>query len=164
MAPNAPAAVLVLPASIVSRVDIIRLARELEAVTGTIQQQALAQKHEAVPPLSKVLGEIVEANKLSVSRKEDRERLAQFLKDLKTNAPSIHMSFATVPPSTFTAKLVDWLRNEIHPLLLLDIGLQPSIAAGCVIRTTNKYFDCSMRQHLLTNRPKLVEMMRSKAA
>ncbi len=164
MAPNA-ATVLTLPASVVSRVDIIRLARELEAVTGAIEQRELTKNHEtSLSPLSKVLKEIVEANKLSLARKEDRARLSQFLKDLKADAPSIHMSFAAIPPSAFTAKIVDWLRNEIHPLLLLDIGLQPSIAAGCVIRTTNKYFDCSMRQHLLTSRPKLIEMMRSKTA
>lgn len=164
MAPKS-AEVLSLPGTVVSRADATRLSRELEAINGYLEQAQMRSSKDTKPPrLSDVLEEITHTNRLNLLHQEDRQRLTVFLKDLKEDAPAIHMSFAVVPSSQFTSKLLDWLRSEIHPLLLLNIGLQPNIAAGCVIRTTNKYIDCSMRQHLLANRPKLVELMRSKGA
>lgn len=157
-------AVLVLPVSVISRVDTARLAREVEAVGNYIDQQKHQKKSSQIvlPSLSRVLGDITASNRLDLAKADDRDRLYKFLLELKKDAPTIHMSFAVEPPTLFVAKLVTWLRAEIHPMLLLDIGLQPSIAAGCIIRTTNKYFDCSMRQHLVTNKPKLLELMRSR--
>ena len=45
-----------------------------------------------------------------------------------------------------------WLRREIHPLVLMTVGLQPNIGAGCIVRTTNKYFDFSLRQDFANKR------------
>ena len=42
-----------------------------------------------------------------------------------------------------------WLRREIHPVVLLTVGLQPSIGAGCIVRSTNKQFDFSLREDFL---------------
>lgn len=164
MVPSEEQAVLVLPVSVVSRVDATRLAREVESVGNFLEQQKHHQGRTqiAIPSLSRMLGDVTQQNKLDLAKAADRERLYHFLIELKKDAPMIHMSFAAEPPTLFTAKLITWLRSEIHPLLLLDIGLQPSIAAGCIIRTTNKYFDCSMRQHLVANKPKLLEYMRSR--
>ncbi len=165
MAPKTGEA-LVLPASVVSRVDASRLAREVDAIDGFLRQAHVRGADVAdeakLPSLSRTLEDMTHTNRLNLLRPEDRQQLQQFLAGLKKDAPAIHMSFAVVPPPDFTAKLVEWLRGNIHPSLLLTIGLQPSIAAGCVIRTTNKYFDCSVRQHLMANRPKLVELIRSK--
>ncbi|MEO5627462.1 MAG: hypothetical protein ABIQ89_01080 [Candidatus Saccharimonadales bacterium] len=158
------AVLISLPISVVSRVDATHLAREVETVGNFLEQQ----KHHkgrtqiAIPSLSRMLGDITQVNKLDLAKSADRERLYNFLIELKSEVPTIHMSFAVEPPTLFVAKLITWLRSEVHPLLLLDIGLQPSIAAGCIIRTTNKYFDCSMRQHLVSNKPKLLELLRSK--
>lgn len=165
MAPKS-AETLTLPTGIVSRVDAIRLSREIEMIDNFLQQAKLrsgdTEEPAKQPRLSQLLEDLAHANSLNVLHQADRQQLQQFLAGLKKDAPTLHMSFAVMPPPAFTTKLMDWLRTEIHPLLLLDIGLQPSIAAGCVIRTTNKYFDCSLRQHLITNRPKLVEIIRSK--
>jgi hypothetical protein len=153
-------AVIVLPKSVVSRIDATRLAREVEILGGHIEQTERSKERtpKSLVP-SRVLDDMLKTNKLDLESTADRERLYHFLIELKANAPAIHMSFAVDPPVEFTAKLITWLRDEIHPLVLLDIGLQPTIAAGCIIRTTNKYFDCSVRQHLQQNRPKLREMM-----
>lgn len=161
MAPKANE-VIQLPSTVVSRADAARLGRELETISSRLDQAQLADDNDkVVPQLSEALEDVAKTNQLNLLHAEDRERLQAFLNDLKKDAPSIHMSFAVVPSAAFTNRLLEWLRSEIHPLLLLNIGLQPSIAAGCVIRTTNKYIDCSMRQHLLANRPKLVDLVRS---
>jgi hypothetical protein len=83
---------------------------------------------------------------------EDRQRLQQFLVDIKERSPVIHVSFSADPSPLFAEKLVTWLRREIHPLLLLNIGLQPNIGAGCILRTTNKYFDFSLKQDFANKR------------
>lgn len=152
--------VLQLPNSLISRVDAMRVGRELETLTSVLEQQS--HHHAKAEPVreSEILEAVVKLNQLDLSESAQRDRLAAFLKELKTKAPTIHMSFAADPSSAFTNKLVTWLRSEIHPLLLLDIGLQPSIAAGCIIRTSSKYFDCSMRQHLVEKKPNLVSLVR----
>ena len=48
-----------------------------------------------------------------------------------------------------------WFRAEAHPYVLLKVGLQPNIAAGCVIRTSNKYFDLSFRNQFSRSKDKL---------
>jgi F0F1-type ATP synthase delta subunit len=58
----------------------------------------------------------------------------------------LHISFSADPSVSFLEKLMAWLRKEIHPLVLVTVGLQPSIGAGCIIRSTNKQFDLSLRQ------------------
>ena len=153
-----PAEVLSLPNSVVSRVDVARLARELESLDELSEHQ----KDAPAPRLSRILEEAAQINHLDLLQAPERSRLQSFLKEVKAEAPTIHMSFAAEPPIVFTSKLITWLRGEIHPLLLLEIGLQPSIAAGCIIRTTNKYFDCSVRHNLIEHKPKLLDLIRGK--
>jgi F0F1-type ATP synthase delta subunit len=71
------------------------------------------------------------------------------------------MSFSADPSPQFTQKLAAWLRQEIHPFVLLQVGLQPNIGAGCVVRTTNKYFDFSLRERFKSKRPLLMEKLKS---
>jgi F0F1-type ATP synthase delta subunit len=71
------------------------------------------------------------------------------------------MSFAADPSASFSAKIVGWLRANIHPLSLLEIGLQPTIAAGCIVRTTNKVFDLSLRNRFSEHTELLLKSLRS---
>ncbi len=151
---------LVLPSTVVSQVDIIRTARELEALGDIIAQQKNGHGTKALPAVSDHLSELLQANRVDLQKEADRKRLYNFLSDLKVNAPRLHMSFASEPSGIFTNKLITWLRKEIHPLLVLDIGLQPTIAAGCIIRTTNNIIDCSIRQRLVTSKPELLKRIR----
>jgi hypothetical protein len=162
MAPKAASAaaeIISLPPTLISRVDAIRLGRELESISHFYEQQAHHHTKTELARPSAILEAIAEGNQLDLAQVKNRERLQGFLNDLKKDAPTIHMSFAAEPSSKFTAKLITWLRDEIHPLMLLDIGLQPSIAAGCIIRTESKYIDCSVRQNLVQSKPKLLELM-----
>jgi hypothetical protein len=152
--------ILSVPKTVVSRVDVSRLAREVESLVGLLDQQSHPHhKDTETPQISKTLTEIVKINHLDLDETRDRQRLYSFLSSLKTDAPQLHISFATEPSVEFTGKLITWLRDQIHPLILLEIGLQPTIAAGCIIRTTSKIIDCSMRQHLLSHRPELLKYL-----
>jgi F0F1-type ATP synthase delta subunit len=89
----------------------------------------------------------------------ERAMLQQFLEVVYTQAPRVHVSFASDPSAAFTAKIVQWFRDSVHRAILVQVGLQPTIAAGCVVRTTNKSFDFSLRHHFDEQRELLLEAL-----
>jgi F0F1-type ATP synthase delta subunit len=53
-----------------------------------------------------------------------------------------------------------WLRQNIDSQVLVQVGLQPAIAAGCVVRTRNRQFDLSLGQNFKRQRAVLAEQLR----
>ncbi len=155
-----------LPIAVVTKVDIGRLLREMEAIDGFLAQSAIRQPGTAtkLPKTSRLFEETVEINKLNVLLEDDRKRLFDFLKEVKTSAPIIHISFSADPSPLFSQKLITWLRAELHPLVLLQIGIQPNMGAGCVVRTTNKYFDLSLRSRFKEKGTVLTQLLQGVTA
>jgi F0F1-type ATP synthase delta subunit len=151
----------VLPLTVVGPADVNRLQLELEALEDYMRQQQQTGRPLALPKLSRILENLAEQNKADLTQQLDRDRLEAFLKALRERAPTIHISFASEPSAGFTQKILVWLRANISSYILLQIGLQPTIAAGCVVRTTNKVFDMSLRQYLDSNRHLLVESLQA---
>ncbi|MBA2279187.1 hypothetical protein H0V99_01975 [Candidatus Saccharibacteria bacterium] len=148
---------LVLPLSVVSRSDIARSLREVLTIDDFFHQATIrGSKELTLPRQSQVLESLASANQLNLIHAEDRQKLEKFLTRLKTRAPVVHMSFASDPNGDFVMKLVEWFRREIHPHTVLHIGLQPALAAGCVVRTTNKVFDFSFRKRFEKSKEKLI--------
>jgi hypothetical protein len=170
MAPSANAATndqyLSLPLSIVTKVDVGRLIRELEQIDGFLKGAAIREPGTPVdmPRVSRLLDETATINKLNLLHDDDRKRLIDFVTQVRANAPIMHISFSADAPPAFTQKLITWLRTEIHPLVLLQIGLQPNIGAGSVVRTTNKFFDLSLREHLKQKGDVLSEVLKKVSA
>ncbi len=156
----------ILSSMIVSKSDAMHLLREIEAIEEFLHQTKLRQpsSHMKLPRLSTTLEEIAQNYGCNLLHQDERTTLRQVFAELVKTAPVIHISFASDPSGVFLTKLLQWLRREIHPQLLLQIGLQPSIAAGCVVRTTNKYFDFSLRQHFQNKREVLVQGVRGEAS
>jgi F0F1-type ATP synthase delta subunit len=153
---------LVLPVQILSSGDISRLSREIEDLSNFFEESALKSTNtKAIPQSSHQLTVLVNENHLNILHKEDRERLGHFLNAVREKAPLIHVSFATDPKPDFLMKLIVWFRSNAHPYVLIQVGLQPNIAAGCVLRTTNKYFDFSFKQHFEESKSKLGMVLRS---
>ena len=162
MAPKAAARQLALPNSVVGPVDLGRLLRELETIENVLMQLRLQTKDKLklkLPATSRLLDQAIELNKLDLLVPADLQKLQQFLHHTKETAPVLHISFGADPSVIFTQKLVLWLRQEIDPSVLLTIGLQPSIGAGCMVRTTNKYFDFSLRERFTKQRQLLIEQL-----
>lgn len=130
--------------------DLRRVRRELEALDEFLHESALRQggKEVKLPATSRLLEDVAADSGLNLLKKTDRDRLRKFLTLLIQKAPVIHMSFATEPSSKALAKLVSWLRENIHPQVVVSVGVQPSIAAGCVVRTSNRQYDFSLRRAL----------------
>jgi F0F1-type ATP synthase delta subunit len=146
-----------LPPSIISTVDLGNIARELETVDGFFAQAEARNAGESLTPpkTSRTLENLAKDYNLNLLDEKDRAKLAKFLEDLRTNAPVIHISFAAEPSAAFLKKIIEWFRLNIHPQVLVRVGLQPSMAAGCIVRTPNKYFDFSMRRHFNDHLDKL---------
>ena len=72
----------------------------------------------------------------------------------------MHISFAAEPSVKALETILVWLRDNIHPKVLLQVGLQPAVAAGCVLRTPNKVFDMSLRAYLDRQGDYLVQLIR----
>ncbi|HEY8998808.1 MAG TPA: hypothetical protein VIM53_00650 [Candidatus Saccharimonadales bacterium] len=153
---------LSLPTLVFGRPEVHRLQRELEALEQYLEQASLRAKGAAatLPRASRLLEALATENHLNFLQAEDRTTAKAFLKMVSDKAPTIHMSFASDPSSAFMAKMVEWLRGNVHPLALLQIGLQPSIAAGCIVRTPNKTFDLSLRERLRSQQDKLAEALK----
>jgi F0F1-type ATP synthase delta subunit len=155
------AKVLALPISVVGRVDLGRLIREVELLDEFLHQAAIREPGTSLklPRTSRLMDEVIQLNQINVLVEPERQRLAEFLLQVRKHAPVLHISFSADPSPLFTQKLVTWLRREIHPFVLLQIGLQPNIGAGCVVRTTNQYFDFSLRQNFIEKRGLLAEKL-----
>jgi hypothetical protein len=147
-----------LPVAVISPVDLGRLLRELQDVDDKLLQLGIREPGTAVslPRLSQLLEQTVQLNNLNLLQETDRKRLQTFLSAVKEQAPLLHISFSSDPSPAFMEKLMAWLRREINPLVLVTVGLQPNLAAGCVVRSTNKYFDFSLRANLAKNRDMMV--------
>jgi len=166
-APVAPATTpltaehFILPETVVSRVDVARMLRELNEVDEFLRQAALRKGGQPVemPRPSRLLEETAAANKVNLLQATDRNALLKTLTDLKRTAPTMHMSFASNPSGLFTGKLLLWLRQNISPYMLLQIGLQPELAAGCTVRTISKRYDFSVRKRLENSKSLLTELL-----
>lgn len=152
---------LKLPVLVFGVVEVRRLKRELEALEDFMRQSAIRAPgtQPALPRLSRLMEAMAADNSRNLLQEADRAEIRHFLEGIEHSAPSLHVSFASDPSSAFVAKLITWLRGNIHPQLLLQIGLQPTIAAGCIVRTPNKVFDLSLRHNLTDQRDKLIAVL-----
>lgn len=148
---------LTLPAVVVSRADVSRCLREVEELDNFFHQASLrGSKVQSLPKLGHVLDGLSAANGLNMIHAQHRDALKTFLTHLKAKAPVVHMSFPSEAGADFTTRLLTWFRTEAHPHTVLHIGLQPELAAGCTMRTSNKFFDFSFRARFEKSKEKLV--------
>jgi hypothetical protein len=151
---------------LVSPSDVKRARREVEAVDDFLHQAGLRQGGKAVklPQVSRLVDELVSETGANLLHPADRAQLLKYLSSLVEHAPVLHFSFASEPSAAFMSKLVVWLRTNVHPQVLVHLGLQPSIAAGCIVRTANRQFDFSLTQAFNRQQQLLVEELRKDPA
>jgi hypothetical protein len=154
----------VLPPSVVGLVDIGRLIREIDKLEDSLRTADIRGEHRVapqLPKLSQLLDDVVSQNRLDLLQPSHRRALLEFLKLLRKDAPKLHMSFSADPSPEFISKILRWIRGNLHPHALLAIGMQPGIGAGCVLRTTNKYFDMSLSKSFASSRELLMKRLKT---
>ncbi len=158
---------LKLPIQIISQGDAARVRRELKDLDDFITQASLRQPGtplKTLPKTSRGLTDFAAVNKINLLDNSDREKAGNSLDELISHAPVVHISFAVDPSAAFMAKIATWFRDKIDPLILINVGLEPNIAAGCTLQTDNRYHDFSLRQHFLDQRQMLMAKIKEKAA
>lgn len=139
-----------LPTTLVSPADINRILRELGGLNDFFISAAARKAGTPVKPprITYLLEQLSQDNKYNLLEESQRLDMRTRLEQVSKLSPVLHISFAAEPPPRTVDALLSWFRQNIHPYLLLQIGLQPSIAAGCVLRTPNKIFDMSLRRYM----------------
>ncbi len=151
----------VLSAQIVTRGDLDSVLQGAEALDEFLLQASIRQGGEALklPKTSRLLDQLIGDNSLNVLKAEDRQSLIDNLRRLRASAPLMKISFGNDPSPLFLQKLIIWLRQNIHRELLLTIGLQPEIGAGCTVRTVNKFYDFSLARQFAKQHGLLAEAL-----
>lgn len=148
----------VLSSQLFGQTEINRLLRELERINESLVGHEASMQ---LPKISNLLTETSNLNGYKLTDSFHRQHISEQLTKIHDHAPIVHVSFATEPPPKVTETVLQWLRNNVHRYALLQIGLQPAIAAGCVLRTSNKIFDMSLGARLRKEKPYLLELIKT---
>jgi F0F1-type ATP synthase delta subunit len=153
---------LKLPNTVISQADVARLIRELNGLNDFFvgAKTRAAGSSMQLPKVSRLAEQLASNNGANLVNEADRQKLQSGLQKIYDSAPNLHISFAVEPSPRALEKILVWIRQNIHPQAMLQIGLQPAIAAGCMLRTTNKVFDMSLRTHLMKQSDYLARMIK----
>jgi F0F1-type ATP synthase delta subunit len=151
---------------VVSQVDVARLIRELNGLDDFFVGVAARKAGTPMQPprVGRLLEQLASDNQHNLMDEASRKELSAKLNNVLGKAPMLHISFAAEPSTRALETILTWLRQNIHQQVLLQVGLQPTIAAGCVLRTSNRLFDMSMRNHLKEQEPYMVQLIQGAAS
>ena len=137
-----------LPPSLITKIDLAHMINEVEMIDSTLEAEKVRgykKEQYQLPAISRQLTEFLALNKIDVLDDHARMTFKEQLRKLKDKVPIVHLTFATPADPESLAYLAGWMRQEIHPLTVLSVGLQPSLIGGVYIRTPNHVHDYSMR-------------------
>lgn len=153
---------LKLPDSIGGKRDLILAMRQVEQILNDRLQDEVRERFGAKRVGTKAgqraYEDLLEVNKL----KDDTEtlkKLMQALEGLKQHSPKIRIAFAQEPDQDLYKQIVAWFRHEINPGLLVQVGVQPNIGGGFVLRTNARRYDMSLKTKILNSTPKFLEIL-----
>lgn len=151
-----PAATFVLPANVVTKVDVSRLVTEMEQLDNDLVTRDVHTK-AGVPimnqlTLSEPLRDFLVVNKIEIGSSQQRALLIKQLRQFKLTAPVVHVTFAAPADLESLRKIAAWFRASVHPQSIISVGLQPSLIGGVHVRTPNHVHDFSLRARLAGHR------------
>lgn len=153
---------LVLPNHVFSRSDIIKLLMEIDQIDVFLRREVSRKPGTPteLPKNSPLLQSLAKVNELNLLHQKDRYSMLSFLIAIRAKAPELHFSFSVDPDVQFKQKIIIWLRQEIHPFMLIQVGLRPNLGAGCVIRSNNLTFDLSLKKYFSGKKQVLIDMVK----
>lgn len=153
---------LKLPLILASRQDLTRVHRELSIFIDLVMESVMRMDNPVkYPAISATLRALALENQIDLRDERQSKKLLTTLEEIKRQAPVLHISFPSDPAPEVLQKMTAWFRKEISQNIFIQVGLQPTIAAGIVLRTKDHQFDFSLRRHLHKNRAKLIEVLKT---
>ena len=148
---------LKLPPELVGPRDLIALEREIERLADNRLQARVASREggtaRQLNQPGPLLNALLQLNGLT-AEEQTLAKVGAALASIKSSAPHVRLSLASEPSVEVLAKIVAWFRTQIDPTILLEVGVQPTIGAGTVLRTPKHQYDWSIRR-LLSDKPKV---------
>lgn len=143
--------------------ELNRVLRELKRLDELVAQNTYRQLIAPAdfPSVSRSLEQLATVNTIDLAKTQSRSDLRRFLEETKAHAPTVHIGLAHQADDEELAPLVSWVRAELCPTALVTVGIQPGIIGGCTVRTTNHYYDFSLKQHFDTAREALLTNMKA---
>jgi len=87
------------------------------------------------------------------------EALATELEAMMAHGARVTITLAALASHRLREELVRWCRTNLKSNLLVDFHVNPDIAGGMVVRTTNRVYDFSFRRQLLANPNRFTEIL-----
>ena len=152
----------VLPPTVVSKLDLARLVHEVETIDNDLTSLSVRAKtgvsEQYAPTVSEQLNDFLRLNNVKIElNSQSRMQFIGQLRLLKDKAPVIHMTFAVEADRDSLRQLAAWMRESLHPQVIISVGLQPGLVAGVYLRTPNRIHDLSLRSALTNGRSVLVK-------
>jgi hypothetical protein len=132
---------------IMTVVDLDRAIRDLRDLDDSFRQHELRSPGEPtiISKINRTLEDLARDNNLTLLDPTHRDVLIKQLQIIREHAPVVHMSFPSEPSRKALDTITTWFRVNVDPYMLLQVGLEPVIGIGCIVRTTNKIIDCSLK-------------------
>lgn len=154
---------LKLPLIVTKKSDLVHLYRDFSMYCNALDQHKIRQKNGSENSLK--IPDNVKAfaleNNVDINNLAKCKALLDMLNKYQNKVVAVHISFPAEASEEFLQKIVKWFRDNVDQKVVLKVGLQPSIAAGVIVRTPNKQFDFSLRKHLYDQKHKLKEVLNS---
>lgn len=123
-----------------------------------IQKQVKVDAASTEPSLSQELSILIEQNCPEVNV-ENLEAVQLELKRILDHAPRVTLTLAAIPGGVTKKAIVEWLRREVSPDILVRFEANRQILGGVMLRTKNRIYDLSFRKQITGNKNRLVELI-----
>jgi hypothetical protein len=148
---------LKLPRSLYSVDQALAVAEELHQYSRGLGQRGHGK---ASPPLSREATALLQ--ELPAAQRDQAaavESLREELERLAAQAAVVTLVVAASPSAALKQELTEWLRTNVRPILLVNFHVNPEIAGGMVIRSTNRIYDCSFRAALMAHPERFTKVL-----
>jgi hypothetical protein len=95
------------------------------------------------------------------SDRKSLDELIAALEDMEDAAPKVTITLAAPPAAGLKKMLVNWLREEVAPDVLVTFDFNSTLLGGMVLRCGSRIFDWSFRRQILDSRGQFPEVLRN---
>jgi len=156
---------LSLPSTIASSQDLNDIILDIREYAKWYSHNAIKKagsKKSENPDISSTAKEILrqysDSNSLNSSGISE---LIEYLERLRSDAPTISVTLASVPTSDLKKSIVEWSRSNLDPNVMVKFQFNATILGGLVVKCGSRIFDWSFRRKILDNRSKYPEILRN---
>lgn len=157
---------LTLPITIYSPQAINTIIDEVDNYTAFVRERMITKRAGLKPLKARTIAlseELTSFLQLNFTDKDPNldELMAtnNWLKGLLQTNYLVTVTSAAVLQTPERKWLVEWFRNNTHPLVLINFNVNPSLIGGLVVRTRSKIFDMSFVSKLTHAKQSLVKII-----